>query len=178
MTSDRDQRTTELLEELLELNPELLEDRRPFLSRHAFVLTVVLLFVAFAIPTAVGFKAIQDGNQERTVRRAVQAEVNRYVCDQNNRQDRLLASLLAVSLQGAAHRHLTSAQLKSVRIFRRALRELRSETPCHAIAEAFLEARDTNDLQAIRRLLYRVAKREPPPPKIGLGPGKPATHPK
>ncbi len=38
--------------------------------------------------------------KERLVRSRVQAEINRYVCTENNKQDRILAGLIEVSIGG------------------------------------------------------------------------------
>ena len=92
---------------------------------------------------------------ERAVRSKVQGEINRYVCNSNNDQDQLLAELLIVSLRDVDPDQLSAADREAVRIFREKLEELQDEAPCQAIVVAFLEASDTDDLKAIRRILRR-----------------------
>jgi hypothetical protein len=103
--------------------------------------------------------------QERIVRSHVQAEINRYVCSENNKQDRLLASLLDISLRGADDSTLTPEQEEALVVFLRVLRDLRNEAPCQAIVQAFLEASDTNDLKEIRRILQTAASAKAPEQK-------------
>jgi septal ring factor EnvC (AmiA/AmiB activator) len=133
---------------------------------------------------------------ERSVRSKVQAEINRYVCSENNKQDRILAGLIEVSVNGSSSfgsgidpaelsrfdievletidkvQKLSQGQPDRLkRVFAKALRQLRAETPCEAIVQAFLEASDTNDLKAIRRILrYASADGKLVPP----GPAHPA----
>jgi hypothetical protein len=144
-----------------------------FLNRRAVVLTIIGVFAMFAVPTYVGGKLLGDVNDlskdnrssirqikaEREIRRTAQTEINRYVCRENNKQDRILASLLAISLKGSEERRgeLTPDQLEALTVFQRALRALEHETPCNALAIAFTEASDTGDLRQIRRILYGKA---------------------
>lgn len=120
---------------------------------------------------------------ERLVRSRVQGEINRYVCTENNNQDRILAGLIEVSVGGSAafgkgidrsllspfDREVLSSITKVQRLtegqgdelksaFRRALRELQAETPCAAVVKAFLAASTTDDLKAIRRILRDASK--------------------
>lgn len=106
--------------------------------------------------------------EERFFRSRVQAEINRYVCSENNKQDRLLASLLAITLRDADPA-LTVEQQEALAVFLRVLRDLRREAPCEAIVQAFLEVSDTNDLRAIRRIL-RSAAASVKAPKIAESP--------
>lgn len=99
-------------------------------------------------------RAIDANEHERETRRAVQGEINRWVCVENNRQDKLLAGLLAVTLRGSEKRELTPRQEEARQTFLRALLELRAELPCDAIVRAFLEAQDTDDIRAIREILF------------------------
>lgn len=116
--------------------------------------------------------------KERLVRSKVQAEINRYVCNENNKQDRILAGLIEVSIGGQSSfghgvdlssltdfdkqviasigrvQKLTEAdpaQFKEV--FERALRQLQATTPCGTVVRAFLAASTTDDLKAIRQIL-------------------------
>lgn len=126
--------------------------------------------------------------RERVVRSRVQGEINRYVCSENNKQDRVLAGLIEVSIGGrssfgegvdqgslsvfdlevirtiAKVQRLTEGspdQLKAV--FERALHQLQTETPCGAVVKAFLAASTTDDLKTIRAILRAAAKGEPLP---------------
>lgn len=123
-------------------------------------------------------------DKERVVRSKVQAQINHYVCSENNQQDRLLAGLIQVSIGGSStfgqgidqtqlsvfQREVLEAvgriqelsesagqgdEFKSV--FQRALEELRSETPCGTVVKAFLAASTTDDLKAIRRILKEAS---------------------
>lgn len=120
--------------------------------------------------------------RERVVRARVQGEINRYVCTENNKQDRVLAGLIEVSIGGrssfgegiqpgslspfdievvrsiAKVQRLTEGnpdQLKTV--FERALRQLQAETPCGTVVRAFLAASTTDDLKAIRTILQEAS---------------------
>lgn len=123
-----------------------------------------IAFVAVLVVGAVGFwqidNAVDSINTERSNRALVQTEINRYVCNENNKQDRILAKLIAVSIAGAEDRPLTGRQLRAYKVFLRAFRQLRAETPCNQIANAFLEASTTEDYEAIRRILRAQMKRQ------------------
>lgn len=121
--------------------------------------------------------------RERAVRSRVQAEINRYVCTENNKQDRVLAGLIEVSIGGGRNifgaglnpallspfdrevvrsiakvQRLTEGdpgQLKEV--FERALHQLQAETPCGTVVKAFLAASTTDDLKAVRRILREAS---------------------
>lgn len=135
--------------------------------------------------------------RERLVRSRVQGEINRYVCNENNKQDRLLAGLIEVSIGGQSSfgagidssslspfdlevirsigkvQRLSETnpnQLKSA--FQRALRQLQAETPCGAVVTAFLAASTTDDLKAIRTILQESSDdslRSPKSPGSGKG---------
>ena len=134
----------------------------------------------------------QHLNKERKARSKVQAEINRYVCVENNKQDRVLASLIVASTgdgagafgEGIDPDDLTPFDvevLKSIakvqalseasggadfrEAFERALRQLRRETPCSALVAAFTEASDTQDFKAIRRILRAQDDLKEPSPK-------------
>lgn len=120
---------------------------------------------------------------ERVVRSKVQSEINRYVCNENNKQDRILAGLIEVSLGGQSSfgagldlSQLTEFELEVVKAigrvqelteaggdseaksaFERALRELQEETPCTTVVQAFLAASSTDDLEAIREVLKKAS---------------------
>lgn len=107
--------------------------------------------------------------RERSIRSKVQAEINRYVCTENNKQDRLLARILAISLSDTDEEKLTEDERKALAVFIATLRDLQDEAPCNEIVIAFIEASDTDDLEAIRKVL-RETKRPPqlqPKPKGG-----------
>lgn len=158
--------------------------RRKGVSTALVALQVFLLFVAtFALwrteqrqddleSTNAAIQRTQDQlAAERSVRSRVQAEINRYVCRSNNRQDDLLADLLTISLPpDIDERELSGRALKAVEVFREKLLELRDRAPCKAIVAAFLEASDTDDLVAIRRVLREQdqtdqSKPRPPDPQ-------------
>lgn len=119
---------------------------------------------------------------EREVRAKVQAEINRYVCNENNKQDRILAGLIEVSVSGTSSfganidrsalspfdlevlrtiakvQKLTEGQPDKLKaVFNRALQQLQAETPCGAVVRAFLAASDTDDLKAIRAILREAS---------------------
>lgn len=120
----------------------------------------------------------RDVRHERTVRVEVQAEINRYVCTENNKQDRILAGLIEISIGGNSSfgngidrsklsnfdiqvleaiervQKLTESQPDALKdAFNRALLQLQAETPCNAVVKAFLAASTTDDLKAIRAIL-------------------------
>lgn len=121
--------------------------------------------------------------RERLVRSKVQAEINRYVCSENNKQDRILAGLIEVSIGGESSfgsgidkSNLSPFDLEVIRsigkiqrlseggsdklkvAFQKALEQLQEETPCHAVVKAFLAASTTDDLKAIRKILREASK--------------------
>jgi hypothetical protein len=116
-----------------------------------------IAFVMVLIIGAIGFwqndSRQQSQETERKARVKAQAEINFYVCSENNKQDRILASLLAISIGNASDKPLTKRQSSALAVFEEALRQLRALTPCNALAEAFLEASNTDDYRAIRRVL-------------------------
>lgn len=122
---------------------------------------------------------------ERVVRSRVQSEINRYVCTENNKQDRILAGLIEVSLGGQSSfgtgldlRQLTKFEFAVVKAinrvqelteangdselrtaFQKALRALQEETPCTTVVQAFLAASTTDDLKAVREVLKRASEK-------------------
>lgn len=126
--------------------------------------------------------------RERIVRSRVQGEINRYVCSENNKQDRVLAGLIEVSIGGrssfgdglkpgalspfdiqvvrtiAKVQRLTEGSPDKLKVvFERALHQLQTETPCGAVVKAFLAASTTDDLKAIRAILRAASKGQPLP---------------
>ena len=130
--------------------------------------------------------AIQASERERDARVRVGGEIYRYVCKENNKQDRILAGLIEVSLggqssfgKGIAPGELTvfdqavvdaiqtvqklsseqqAADFESA--FVRALAQLRHPTPCRALIAAFTEASDTRDYKAIRAFFKALDRKE------------------
>lgn len=131
-------------------------------------------------------EAIQKNERERRVRARIFGEVNRYVCQENNKQDRILAGLIEVSIggqtnfgQGIPRDQLTAFDLQVLdainhvqtlssaqqpeeflSAFKRALAQLRNQTPCAALVTAFTEASDTRDYQAIRKFLASLDRKD------------------
>jgi hypothetical protein len=147
--------------------------------RHYPLPAYLVLCIGIALAFGGVDASIDKINDERDARVQVSSEINRYVCRENNKQDRILASLVEASLQGNGKSFgseidpseltrfdrsvlLTIAKVQAgssdserlQRVFRRALAELQAETPCNALIAAFLEASDTEDYKAIRRLLF------------------------
>jgi hypothetical protein len=119
---------------------------------------------------------------ERFVRSKVQSEINRYVCSENNKQDRILAGLIEVSIGGqssfgagidtsslspfdleviraiAKVQRLSEGEGSQLKVaFEEALHQLQKQTPCGEVVQAFLAASTTDDLRAIRRILAEAA---------------------
>lgn len=152
-----------------------------FFERYPLVAYVCLTFgIALAFFRAES--ARDTSEREREARAAVQSEINRYVCQENNKQDTILADLLDISLNGSQTfgqdidpsqltefdiavlssigkvQELTQAgpPTEQEEVFQDALVKLRNKAPCNAIANAFLEAQDTEDIEAVRAILHTV----------------------
>lgn len=146
-------------------------------------------------------KTQQRLQHERVLRSKVQSEINRYVCNENNKQDRILAGLVQVALggqstfgEGIDRSQLTHFDMEVVatiakiqrlgetsssqggfrKAYEQALHQLQEETPCKTLVTAFLVASTTDDLKAIRRILREASKSEGGEGEGKVGPGKPA----
>lgn len=129
----------------------------------AFIL--VTMVSAWAVSTA--YEAGKDGQRaaekandalaqsahERTIRSKALGQIQQFACEENNKQDRILATVLAIATQGAEDKQLTEKQTGQLAVFVGLLAELRAQTPCKPLIEAFLEATDTADYKQIRDLL-------------------------
>lgn len=130
--------------------------------------------------------AIETSNRERAARVQVSGEINRYVCQENNKQDRILAGLIGVSLGGQASfgegippellTEFDTAVIDSIQriqkvsgqsspedfqaAFKRAQAQLLHDTPCAELVNAFTAASDTEDYKAIRRFLRALDRKE------------------
>lgn len=140
-------------------------------------------YIALVIAVAFSFWQVQVATEaatdERDARIKVGAEVQHYICAQNNRQDRILADLVESSLQGGGGNFgdgldptiLTDFDLRVLGviakvqtateqggsgyrlIFKRALAELRSEAPCGRLVKLFEDASNSEDYREVRRVL-------------------------
>lgn len=130
-----------------------------FLTEHSNALGWILAAVLFAVPLIVvgkNYSDISDQNnkierqnhklatanhkletqqkelkKERVSRIKVQNAINSYICETNNEQDGLLASLLAFSLQASPpEEQLTEQQKAGKKIFEEALLQLEDQVDC------------------------------------------------
>jgi hypothetical protein len=130
--------------------------------------------------------ATAKANKERAARIKIAGEINRYVCKENNKQDRILAGLIEVSLGGQTSfgQGIPSSQLGPFEeeliagistiqklseeaqpvdfeaAFKRAQAQLLTQTPCVRLANAFTEASDTQDYREIRRFLREIDRKD------------------
>lgn len=130
--------------------------------------------------------ATEKANKERAARVKISGEINRYVCKENNKQDRILAGLIEVSLGGQSSfgQGLPIDQLSPFdqevigaigrvqelsedneaadfeSAFKRAQAQLLSQTPCVRLANAFTEASDTQDYREIRAFLKAIDRKD------------------
>lgn len=161
--------------------------RRPIIIAYLILAVGTAVAIGFAYQaTKENSDAIQQSKDERTARVKVSAEINRYVCSENNKQDRILASLIEASLGGGGSfaNGLDTSELSSFdkevlisiskiqalsegdqpagfeAVFKRALAQLRTETPCSELVSAFKAASDTQDYKAIRDLLRSFDRKD------------------
>lgn len=122
--------------------------------RRRAVFGFVLLLVGVSWAVKRNYDAITQINAERTARTSAASSINAFVCQRDNSQDKTLAKLVAVSLQGGIGSVDTStldhfdlkvlgtfaklqggAQAQHQReVFTRELARLRMVTNCHALA--------------------------------------------
>lgn len=98
-------------------------------------------------------QSIQDAqNHERQNRTLVQGEINRYICQSNNVQDRTLGKLVGISLASRPYEELSEKQQQGYIVFARILKDLNAPAPCGRVVAAFISAKD-GDVGEVRRIL-------------------------
>jgi hypothetical protein len=113
----------------------------------------VIGFAMLLAAVAVGFWRMQVEIQEnerqdatieaeRDARVEITADVIRRTCETDNKQDDLLATLVAVSIADVDPKALSDADLRGLRIFRQSLRELRNTPNCEKRVADFLDPED------------------------------------
>lgn len=108
--------------------------------RHDLRLTLRAMITAMVILTAAVTFVITRIENEREARAGSVADLIDLFCTQNNDQDTLLGTLVAISLEGAPPRERLNAQERDgLRVFREALFELRDPTECARLVLRFQE---------------------------------------
>lgn len=129
---------------------------RRWLSRHATKVVLLVAAVMFMVPLAItkhqqndirdnqhdiarlatrNSRLLDRIQEERKERISTQMAINAYVCHENNKQDGLLAELLAYSLAASPpDSRLTDQQREGKEIFMAALIELEHKADCGALS--------------------------------------------
>jgi hypothetical protein len=81
--------------------------------------------------------AIAASTAEGKARRKAVGGIIRIFCSVNNEQDQVLAQLLAVSIQGAAHRRLNAQRQRALRLFVRTEHVLSQKLACSKLVRRF-----------------------------------------
>jgi len=94
-------------------------------------------FIGYVALVAMFAFSIFRIESERMARSDAVAAIIEIGCETDNGQDRLLGSLVAVSLEGAEGQDLTDREQQGLELFEAALVDLTATTPCSDLIEAF-----------------------------------------